>query len=130
MSGGEARIEPALVVRVSSLGDLVRLAGTLASRMIVMPVYRVRVEGGSVWFLQMMYKDYYKYYGVPVVYVYFWEGDDRPPSKAKYILAKSDETGERIEVSDRTRGGWLVVPVINLEELPEFIRLEDLRGGG
>ena len=127
MSGGKGKVEPALVVRVSSLGDLVRLAGTLASRMIVMPVYRVRVEGGSVWFLQMMYKDYYKYYGIPVVYVYFWEGDDRPPSKTKYILAKSDETGEKIEVSDRTRGGWLVVPVINLDGLPEFIQLEDLQ---
>ncbi len=118
-------IRPALTVKVSSLSDLVRLAATLASRMIVMPIYRKMTNDGAIYFLQMMYKDYYKFYGVPVIYYYKWAGDKRPPEKSKYILAKSDEGGEKIEISDRTRTGWLVVPIINVEELPPFIELEE-----
>ena len=114
-------IPKAKLVRVSSLNDLVRLAGTLASRMIVMPIYRLPVGGGHVYFLQMMYKDYYKYYGVPVIYYYCDPDDDRPPERARYVLAKTDESGERVEVSSRSRTGWLVVPLINVEEPPPFI---------
>ena len=115
-------VPPAVAVRVRSLGDLVRLAATLAGRMIVMPIYRYGDGDGHVYFVQMMYRDYYKYYGVPVIYYYRDSSDNRPPEKARYVLAKSDEAGERIEVSDRTRNGWLVIPVINLVEPPSFFR--------
>ncbi|MCE4628415.1 MAG: cren protein [Desulfurococcales archaeon] len=116
-------VPPAVVVRVRSLGDLVRLAASLAGRMIVMPVYRhPREGGGHVYYVQMMYRDYYKYYGLPIIYYYEDEGDDLPPDKAKYIVAKTDEAGERIQVTDRARTGWIVIPVINLEEPPSFFR--------
>ena len=130
-SGGEApRIEKAVAVRVSSLADLVRLSATLASRMIVMPVYRLRLERGAVYFVQMMYKDYYKYYGVPVIYYYIDESDTRESGEANYILAKTDETGEHIELSSRTRPGWLVIPVINLESPPVYLPEEVLGSRG
>jgi hypothetical protein len=118
-------IQKALTVRVTTLNDLVRLSGTLASRMIIMPVYRAPMNEGHVYFLQMMYKDYYKYYGIPVIYYYLDKNDHRSPDKARYILAKTDEAGEKIEISDKTRTGWLVIPIINLDELPEFFELED-----
>ncbi len=108
-----------VAIRVSSLGDLARLASTLASRMFVMPVYRFRGKGGVVYALQTIYKDYYKYYGVPVVYYYVSEEDWG--RSVKYILARADETGERVEVSDRTRTGWVAIPVINLEEKPGYM---------
>jgi len=125
LSGCEAEsLGPARMVRVASLADLVRLASSFASRMVVMPVYRFVGEGGALYFLQMMYKDYYRCYGVPVVYYYWWEGDELPPEKAKYVLVRGDETGEKVEVSDRTRPGWIIVPLINLAELPPYVRLE------
>ena len=112
---------PAQAVRVASLADLVRLASSLASRMVVMPVYRYRRGDGALYFLQMMYKDYYRCYGLPVIYYYFWEGDDRPPEKARYVLVRGDETGEKVEVTDRTRPGWIIVPLINLASLPPYV---------
>ncbi len=121
-SVGEAR-----GVRVESLNDLVRLASTLAGRMVVMPVYRLRSERGSLYFLQMMYKDFYRCYGLPVIYYFFAEGDVRDASEARYILVRGDETGERVEVSDRTRTGWVIVPVINLAEPPEYLPEEAIR---
>ncbi len=120
--------EKAVHVRVSSLGDLVRLASTLASRMIVMPVYRVSRDGRTVYFLQMMYKDYYKYYGLPIVYYYVEEDASKSAEEAKYILAKSDETGEKIEISRKTRPGWLAIPLVNLEEVPSYLDEEVLLG--
>ena len=120
-------IGEAVAVRVAGLADLVRLAGTLASRMVVMPVYRIVGRRGSVYFLQMMYKDYYRCYGLPVIYYYYAEGDTRGPGEAKYILARGDETGERVEVSDRTRTGWIIIPVINLAEPPVYLP-GDVRG--
>lgn len=120
---GEPEVPPAVAVRVKSLGDLVRLAASLAGRMIVMPVYRYPMKGGGhVYYLQMMYRDYYKYYGLPIIYYYEDAEDGLPPEKAKYIIAKTDEAGERIEVTDRARTGWVVIPVINLEGPPSFFQ--------
>jgi len=118
---------PALGVRVASLEDLARLASALAGRMVIMPVYRVVGARGSLYFLQMMYKDYYRCYGLPIVYYFFAEGDVREPGEARYILARGGEQGEYVEVSSRTRAGWITIPVINLAEAPEYLP-EEARG--
>lgn len=113
-------LDRVVAVRVSSLGDIARLASTLASRMFLMPVYRFRGRRGWVYALQTIYKDYYKYYGVPIVY-YYVAGEEDSGRPVRYILARADETGERVEVSDRTRTGWVAIPVINLEEKPGYM---------
>ncbi len=120
-------VGPAQAIRVETLADLVRLASALAGRMVIMPVYRVKGEAGSLWFLQMMYKDYYRCYGLPIIYYYFMEGDSRGPEEARYVLVRGDETGEKLEVSSRTRAGWIIVPVINLAEAPGYLP-EEVRG--
>lgn len=110
-----------VAIRVSSFGDLVRLVSSAAHMMVVMPVYRFKFKGKIVYAVQTIYKDYYKLYGVPIVYYYSTDDDGLDPFKAKYILAKADESGEKIEVSDRTRLGWLSIPLVNLEDKPPFI---------
>ncbi|MEB3774936.1 MAG: cren protein [Desulfurococcales archaeon] len=112
-------LENAVAIRVDSLGDIARLASTLAARMFIMPVYRFPGSSGSVYMVQTIYKDYYKYYGVPIVYYYIHRGEE--PASVRYILARADETGERVELSDRTRTGWVSIPVINLVEKPPYI---------
>jgi hypothetical protein len=114
-------IGEAVAVRVKELQDLVRLATSLAGRMVVMPVYRYKTGDSAVYFLQMMYKDYYRCYGLPVIYYYIAKGENEDP---KYIIIRTDESGERIEVTDRFRPGWLVVPVINLAEKPVYVPVE------
>jgi hypothetical protein len=116
LAGG---LEKAVTVRVSSLGDLARLASSMLSRMLVMPVYRYRGDGKTVYFIQTVYKDYYRQYGLPIVYYY--ESDSDEEAEPKYILARADELGEKIEVSDRVKTGWVVIPVINLAEKPAFL---------
>lgn len=111
-------IKKAVTVRVSSLSDLARLASSMLSRMLVMPVYRYREGGKAVYFVQTVYKDYYKQYGLPIVYYYEHEAPEE--TEPKYILARADELGEKVEVSDRVKTGWVVIPIINLDEKPEF----------
>lgn len=118
------RVGEAISVRVESLEDLVRLASSLASRMVVMPIYRYRIEGGAVYFLQMMYKDYYRCHGLPVIYYYVSKDAERESKSAKYIIARADESGERVELTDRVRPGWIAVPIINLAEKPVYVPVE------
>ena len=117
------QIEGAIAVKVSSLEDLVRLASTLASRLIVMPIYRFKEDGQVYYFIQASYKDYYKQYGLPVLYYYSRpESEDVEDSKAKYVIAKADEMGERVEITDRVRPGFTAVPLVNLAERPAFFK--------
>lgn len=115
---GDEGLKKAFMIKVSSLADLARLASSMASRMIVMPVYRYREGGKVIYFIQTIYKDYYKQYGLPIVYYYEAEEEAVEP---KYILARADETGEKVELSDRVRTGWVAIPVINIAEKPGFL---------
>ncbi|MCE4598991.1 MAG: cren protein [Desulfurococcales archaeon] len=121
MDPDKGEVRKASVIRVSSLGDIARLASTLASRMLIMPVYRFKYNGKVYYTLQTIYKDYYRFYGIPIVYYYVDEEGSTDGKDVKYILARADETGERVEVSDKTRTGWVVIPIINLAEKPDFI---------
>ncbi|MEM1873824.1 MAG: hypothetical protein QXS85_03780 [Acidilobaceae archaeon] len=117
----EAFDSKALAVKVSSLNDLARFASSMTPAMIVMPVYRFKKGGRVYYFLQTVYKDFYKYYGVPVIYYYSSDDDGLDADKARFLLFKVDEEGEKLEISSRTKPGWITVPIVNLEEKPGFI---------
>jgi len=116
-------LEPAVSIRVASIEDLVRLATSMASRFIVMPIYRFKEGGVVYYFIQASYKDYYKQYGVPVLYYYSRPLDeDVDDSKAKYVIAKADEMGEKVEITDRIKHGYTAVPIVNLAERPAYFK--------
>lgn len=115
-------IERVMPVKVASLADLARLASTMASRLIVMPIYRFHYKGKVYYFVQASFKDYYKLYGLPMVYYYSRpEGEDVDDEKARYILIKADMTGEVVELSAEARTGYVVIPIVNLAEKPAHI---------
>jgi hypothetical protein len=114
--------ERVVPLRVASLPDLARLASTMASRLIVMPVYRFHYKGKIFYFVQASFKDYYKLYGLPIIYYYSRpEQEDVDDDKAKYILIKADMTGESVEISSEARTGYVVIPIVNLSEKPPHI---------
>lgn len=118
MSGGSHAIEPGVPVRVSSLGDLVRLATVNAARMAVSPIYRFKFRGRTVYMIQTVYKDYYRQYGIPILYYYSREGEGE---NGNYILVKVGDGGENIEVSNGVKPGWLAIPIINLDGKPPYV---------
>jgi hypothetical protein len=107
-------------VEVDSLSDIARLATSMASYAIVMPIYRCFESDLVYYFIQTTYRDYYKYYGIPIIY-YFRSKPTEDEQRYKYVLLKVDESGEKVELSDRSRPGWAAVPIINLKSKPPFM---------
>ncbi len=112
--------EKALGVKLASIADLARLASSMVS--MGGGVYIVHfAHGGKHYYgLLATYRDYYKYYGVPLLY--YVEVDE--PLRGKYLMVKVDESGERVEISDGIRAGWICLPIVNLERKPGFIEVE------
>ncbi|MDP8003693.1 MAG: hypothetical protein ACP5I6_07260 [Caldisphaera sp.] len=115
----EEKIPEVFLLKVNSLNDLARLASTMAAHLILMPIYRYISNDKTIYFVQATYKDYYKYYGIPIIY--FYEAKEEINyEKARYILIKTDEVGEKVEVSDKIKPGFIAIPIINIEGRPPF----------
>jgi hypothetical protein len=115
-------VEPVIAIRVSSLSDLARLASTMASRLIVMPIYRFKHNGNVYYMIQASFKDYYKLYGLPIVYYYKRPlEEDVSDEDAKYVLVKADMTGEVVELTPYAKTGFVVVPIVNLDGKPPHL---------
>ncbi len=120
-------IEKALVVRVESLNDLVRVAGSIVLSRNPMYIMRFKHRKHTVYLMLSVIRDYYKYNGVPLAYYYTVENGGEE-HKAKYILLKVDEMGEEIVLTDKIRHGYAVIPVLDLAEPPPFFPVEVLGG--
>jgi hypothetical protein len=118
-------IEKALVVKVESLNDLVRVAGSIVLSRNPMYIMRFRHGNKTIYLMLSVIRDYYKYYGVPMAYYYIVEngGDEH---RAKYVLLKVDEMGEEIILTNKIRHGYAVIPVLDLAEPPPFFPVEVL----
>jgi len=112
--------EKVLGVKLASVADLARLASSMMS--VGGNVYIVHfTHGGRHYYgLMVTYRDYYKYYGVPLLY--YVEVDE--PLKGKYLMVKVDESGERVESGDGVKAGWICIPIVNLERKPSFMEVE------
>ncbi len=109
-------------IRLRSIKDLVRLAAS--SIALGQPTYilRYREEGNVLAYgVMAVFRDFYKLYGVPLFY-YVLDREGCVPEDANYALLRSSNGEERIEFSKGTKTGYVIVPIINVEELPEFLR--------
>jgi len=114
-------IEPMKAIEVSDLSDLARLAAHLSS--LGQPVYIVRFkdeksEDEYVYGVFMIFKDYYNLYGIPVFYYC-----KSKRQGGNFLSVRFDETGEKVEICNESRTGWLCIPIINLSKRPSFIEL-------
>ncbi len=116
-------IEKVVGIKVSSLNDIARFAMSLASLGQAPYVIRFRKENKVVYGLLAVFRDYYKYYGLPLLY-YCVVNDVLKHSGKNYILIRSDEAGEKVELSEGTRPGWVAIPILNIETIPDFLNIE------
>ncbi|MEM2597582.1 MAG: hypothetical protein QXT50_02840, partial [Thermofilum sp.] len=69
----------------------------------------------------IVFRDYYRLYGVPMFYYVISEKE----LPGNYLLYRSDESGEYVEVSKGIKPGYVAVPIVNLREKPQLLdRLE------
>ena len=116
-------IEKVVGIKVSSLNDIARFAMSLASLGQAPYVIRFRKENKVVYGLLAVFRDYYKYYGLPLLY-YCVVNDVLKHSGKNYILIRSDEAGEKVELSEGTRPGWVAIPILDIETIPDFLNIE------
>jgi len=108
-------------IRVKDFSDLARLAAS--GIMMGQPTYIVRftLESGScVYGVMAVFKDFYRYYGIPLMY-YWVDEECRLPLDRNYVIVRSDELGEHVELNKGFKPGTINIPVINLKEVPDFI---------
>ncbi|MET1128321.1 MAG: cren protein [Thermoproteota archaeon] len=109
--------EKLIPVRVGSLRDLARMAATIVS--LGQPAYLIKFSssrGKKVYGIIAVLRDYYKLYGLPMLYYYEDEGD----LEGSYLLVKVDDQTEQVEVGKSTRPGWIAIPIVELAEKPPF----------
>lgn len=114
-------IESLVAVKVSSLNDIARLAASLIT--MGQPSYIIKFyeEGKPVYGLFAIFRDYYKLYGVPMIYYYPSNDDDK---NARYVLVKTDGVEEEVKLSPTTRPGYVAIPIVILAEKPSFIKVQ------
>ncbi len=111
-------ITPPKVLKVMSLNDLARFAASLTPLGATIYVIHFQHKGKHIYGILTVYRDYYKFYGVPIFY-YF---ESEKELNGKYILIRISDK-EEIEVTNGTRPGWIHIPIISLKEKPDFIEL-------
>jgi len=115
----EGSIEKVVPVRVGSLGDLVRLAASISVPQGSSYILRFDREGKIVLGILGVFRDYYKYYGIPIFYYYIAEGREAEElMNTNYIIASLSE--EKFEFSKHPKPG-ITIPLIRLAEKPAFI---------
>jgi len=122
MSDQSISINKVVKVRVKSFKDLARMAASSIAMGQATYIIRYTNESGSIIYgVLAVFRDFFKLYGIPLFY-YYEDSEKSIPTDSNYVLVRSDDTGEKIELSKGARSGYLTVPIINLAEPPEFIK--------
>lgn len=115
--------EKVFPVRVSSLNDLIRLAVSTISPQALTYIVKFREEGKIVLGILGVFRDYYKYYGIPLFYYFILDPTEYPGlSEANYVVVSTSD--EKFEFTKQPKPG-VSIPIISLAERPGFI--PDLR---
>jgi len=116
-------MEKVVGVKLKSFNDLVRLAAS--SIAMGQPTFILRFKRSNyyVYGILAVFRDFYKMYGVPILYFYN-DISGRLPINQNYVLIRSDEGGEHIEFSKGSKTGYVTIPIVNLESAPEFMDVQ------
>ncbi len=114
-------VQKAIKIRVKSFADLARMAASSIALGQATYIIRYVDSGNTIYGIMAVFRDYYKLYGIPLFYYYVDTREEIPKDK-NYVLIKTDVSGETIEFSKGTKAGYIVVPIIDLYEPPDFIK--------
>ncbi len=113
-------IRKVLTIRVNGLNDLVRLAMTYTGPSQTIFLLKFIEKGKLVVGLLGLFRDYYKFYGLPILYYHICSSEEEDKIRnANYIIVSTSD-GERIEFSKYPRPG-IAIPLISLKEKPPII---------
>ncbi|MCS7107923.1 MAG: cren protein [Sulfolobales archaeon] len=113
-----SELRKVIKLRVKSLNDLARMAASVIA--IGQPTYIIRIKDGGkvIYGLLAVFRDYFNLHGIPLLYYYI---DEHGGIEGNYMLIRSDETGEKVEVSKGIKPTYISIPIVDLAEFPEFL---------
>ncbi len=115
----EEKLPTVIPIKTATFGDLVRLAvSTSIPHQLLAYLVKFKYKNKVVVGLLGIFRDYYKYYGVPLFYYYAFEEGDKAIEEANYIIVYTGE--EKYELSRQPKPGSSI-PIITLAEKPVFI---------
>lgn len=120
-----ARMDKVIGVRLASAKDLVRLAASSAASGQSIFILRMRHGDSLIYGVLAVFRDFFKLYGVPLLY-YFVDDSGEIPPQANYASLKVEGDVETIKFGVGAEAGYISIPIINLERPPEFLNLEEL----
>jgi len=112
--------EKVIPIKTQSFSDLIRLAAsTMIPHQVITYLIKFKHKNKVVVGLLGVFRDYYKYYGLPIFYYYSFDETTSPEILgANYIILHSGE--EKFEFSKQPKPG-ISIPIVTLLEKPEFI---------
>ncbi|UXD21108.1 hypothetical protein IPA_00215 [Ignicoccus pacificus DSM 13166] len=113
-------LKRAKLIKVKDVESLARLVATYLVLGKGAYILRFEAKGKHFCGVLSVLKDYYKYYGIPLFYYTTCE------DKGKYLILKKGEKGEELSYSDHVISNAVCVPIIDLQEVPFFIEVEEL----
>lgn len=111
--------EKVIGIRLEGIADLARLASAMVGMGGGVYIMHFEHEGKHHYGLVITLRDYYKLNGVPL----FYYVETQEKLRGNYILVKVDEGGEKIEVHNGVRAGWICIPIVSVVKKPEFINV-------
>lgn len=106
----DLQIDTMIPVRLVSINDLARLASSTSALGHVTYVVHFTANSRHYYGIFIVFRDYYKLYGLPMFY--YIETEKELPGH--YILFRSDENGETIEIAKGTKPGYITLPIVNV----------------
>lgn len=123
MGKEKSEIKEIIPIKVRSLKDLARLAASAIMMGQTAYILKYREDKKMVFGFLAVFRDFYNYYGIPLLYYYVEEYKES--LDGNFILVKTDEVGERVEISKGgSRPGWISIPLVTLAEKPIFFPKE------
>ncbi|MEM0000038.1 MAG: hypothetical protein QXH02_00325 [Desulfurococcaceae archaeon] len=111
--------EKVILLKTGSFGDLVRLAAsTIIPHQVMTYLIKFKHRDKVIIGLLGVFRDYYKYYGLPIFYYYSFDSNDPVAVDANYIVIYTGE--DRYELSKNPKPG-ISIPIVTLAEKPAFI---------
>ncbi len=119
-------VDKTFLIKVKSFEDLARMAASSVA--LGQPTYLLRYESRDkvIYGLLAVFRDYYKFYGIPIFY-YYVDNGKRLPTSHNYVVVRTEEGNEYVELSRGSKPGYITIPIVNLEVLPDFLKADDLK---
>lgn len=105
-------------VKVSKISDLAKLA--ISSAVPMSPprtLFRFKGKNKTLIALVLSFPNYYEYRGLPLTFYYECREDDASCRSSSYVSYRVVESGEQVQFSEKNLPGWMMIPIIDIEEV-------------